>query len=423
MSDQPSQVDFSSTTERVLSIDVFRGLTMLVMIFANNLDMAGIREVPNWLKHAVYAIPTIPADKVDHITFVDVIAPAFLFIVGAAIPLAHRARQQRGETVAGFLLHVVIRAAGLMIMGVYIGNMRSKNVCPEVVSHATWSVLMLLSLTMVWNSYPKAAGWRRGLFVAMRVAGLGVLIWLAVIYHRQDNDRLLAFNHRAWHVVGTIGWTYLVASLVYVVFRRQMAGVAACVGLLVLLWMADKGGALNRVYVLTVIDRYISLGSLIGANGAIAVAGVLVGMLFADDSPARSHGRRIRWILAMGMIAFLAGLMLQPIYGLSKPRTTPSWIFYSVTICCVSYVLLYWLIDARGRRRWTWFALPAGRNPLVAYFLHYLIHPLSIVLGIVWLNDHLNVGWPGIARTLGVTVVLGVLLTEVLTRLKVRVRL
>ena len=95
---EPLQPDLASASRRVLSIDVFRGLTMLVMIFANDLDMAHIQDVPNWMKHAVYATPKIPADKVNHITFVDVLAPAFLFIVGSAIPLAFRKRLLRGDS-------------------------------------------------------------------------------------------------------------------------------------------------------------------------------------------------------------------------------------------------------------------------------------------------------------------------------------
>src|SRR3990172_5485978 len=63
--------------ERVFSIDVFRGLTMLLMIFVNELDMADIKEVPWWMKHASFSTRTP-----DYMTFPDVIAPAFLFIVG-----------------------------------------------------------------------------------------------------------------------------------------------------------------------------------------------------------------------------------------------------------------------------------------------------------------------------------------------------
>ncbi len=64
------------TTQRILSIDVFRGITILVMIFVN--DVAGVSGIPGWMKH-------VSADA-DAMTFVDVVFPAFLFIVGMSLP-------------------------------------------------------------------------------------------------------------------------------------------------------------------------------------------------------------------------------------------------------------------------------------------------------------------------------------------------
>ena len=57
--------------QRILSIDAFRGITILVMIFVN--ELAGIHDIPEWMKH-------MPADA-DAMSFVDVVFPAFLFIV------------------------------------------------------------------------------------------------------------------------------------------------------------------------------------------------------------------------------------------------------------------------------------------------------------------------------------------------------
>lgn len=420
----PSQPDLASVSKRVLSIDVFRSLTMLVMIFANDLDMAHIRDVPNWMKHASLAVPKIPHDLINHITFVDVISGAFLFIVGAAIPLSLCNRQMKGEPGWQTAGHVLLRTVSLLIMGVFMGNMRAKEVVDPIgISHAAWSVLMLLGLTLVWNNYPKAAGWRRGAFAALRLVGIALLVGLAIIYRKHSGDKLVGLKLTNWFVLGTIGWAYLVACVVYALFRRRIAGVAVGAGLMVGLWVADHEGALSKLHLLDGIRRYVSLGNTIGASAFITAAGMMVGMLFTEGSPARSAGRRIQWIAVIGLLAFVAGLVLQPVYGLSRPRNTPACSLYSIAICCGLYALMYWIIDVRGYRRWTGFALPAGRNSLVAYFLHYLIHPLSIVLGIEWLNGYLNAGWVGIARALGVTVVLGIVLTDVLTRLRVRLRL
>ena len=66
------------SNQRILSIDAFRGITIFVMIFVN--ELAGIRDIPQWMKH-------MPADA-DAMSFVDVVFPAFLFIVGMSIPFA-----------------------------------------------------------------------------------------------------------------------------------------------------------------------------------------------------------------------------------------------------------------------------------------------------------------------------------------------
>ena len=35
--------------QRILSVDAFRGITILVMVFVN--ELAGIRDIPQWMKH------------------------------------------------------------------------------------------------------------------------------------------------------------------------------------------------------------------------------------------------------------------------------------------------------------------------------------------------------------------------------------
>jgi len=69
--------------QRIASIDAFRGLTILVMVFVNQL--AGVSGVPQWARH-------MKADA-DAMSFVDVVFPAFLFIVGMSIPFALNQRQ------------------------------------------------------------------------------------------------------------------------------------------------------------------------------------------------------------------------------------------------------------------------------------------------------------------------------------------
>ena len=98
--------------QRVDSIDVFRGLTIVLMIFVNT--VAGVKNIPLWLKHA-------PAD-VDGMTLPDIVFPAFLFIVGMAIPFAIRAREKKGQTKFEIWKHIIIRTIGLLTLGFFMVN-------------------------------------------------------------------------------------------------------------------------------------------------------------------------------------------------------------------------------------------------------------------------------------------------------------
>src|ERR1039458_7202466 len=62
----------SSALARLSSLDAFRGLVILTMTLVNYL--AGVKNIPAWAKH-------MPESK-DGYTFVDVVFPGFLFLVG-----------------------------------------------------------------------------------------------------------------------------------------------------------------------------------------------------------------------------------------------------------------------------------------------------------------------------------------------------
>src|SRR5437870_5791162 len=78
---------------RVLSVDVLRGIVMFTMVFVN--DTYGARGTPWWLKHWSDLGREFGPNGM---TFVDVVFPAFLFIVGISIPLAIENRRSKGDS-------------------------------------------------------------------------------------------------------------------------------------------------------------------------------------------------------------------------------------------------------------------------------------------------------------------------------------
>src|SRR5579885_2576564 len=71
---------------RIASVDALRGLTILLMVFVNDLG----RGAPSWMHH-------IQPPNADGMTLADVVFPTFLFIVGVSIPLALERARAAGE--------------------------------------------------------------------------------------------------------------------------------------------------------------------------------------------------------------------------------------------------------------------------------------------------------------------------------------
>src|SRR4051794_40242697 len=99
-------------TPRITSIDALRGLVMFTMIYVNDVAGAG-KVVPNWMVHF-----SDRHKRGSGMTFVDVVFPAFLFIVGMSIPFALRGRLARGEPWWRIGAHVLSRTAALLMLGI-----------------------------------------------------------------------------------------------------------------------------------------------------------------------------------------------------------------------------------------------------------------------------------------------------------------
>ena len=83
------------SSERIISIDIMRGLTLLLMLFVNDLNMD---VAPAWLGH-------MKADF-DGMGLADWVFPGFLFIVGMSIPFAFSNRFSRGDQNTDISRHI-----------------------------------------------------------------------------------------------------------------------------------------------------------------------------------------------------------------------------------------------------------------------------------------------------------------------------
>src|SRR5277367_5865309 len=118
---------------RVVSIDIFRGLTLLVMIFVN--DLSSVHGLPWWTYHA--------HASQDVMTYVDMVFPFFLFIVGMSMPLAVTQRLKKNSSIASLWLHVLSRSAGLVVLGLILANAEKADAARMGLNPNVWALLGL----------------------------------------------------------------------------------------------------------------------------------------------------------------------------------------------------------------------------------------------------------------------------------------
>ena len=376
--------------KRVASIDIFRGLTMLVMIFVN--DLAGVRKLPWWTYH-------MPGN-VSGMTYVDVVFPAFLFIVGLSIPLAIATRLRKFPSTPRLWTHVLARSAGLIIIGVALANADKGNASRMGITPNTWSFLVLLSAILFWAVYPT------GRVRLLRYVGLAGLIVLFAIFRRTTTSGHTAWlDISYWEILGLIGWTYLAVCILYIPTRRWKW--APLVWLIVLIVLNTLASA-NRIPGVDSLPFYLWPFNN-GAFCLMAMAGIVTTQIAGDG----------RWKLpCFGIALLLAGWLVSPL-GISKINATPSWALYSAGISVLIFGALHWICDVRGRTAWAAFSRAAGENTLLTYLLPDLFY---FAVGTRWLPPVLQSGWPGVLRCAVFTACI-LALSTALTRMHVRLHL
>lgn len=358
---------------RIASIDALRGLTILVMIFVN--DLAGVNGVPTWMKHM--------APEADGMTFVDVVFPAFLFIVGMSVPLALGRRLDRGVRPGILWRHILTRTLGLLVIGVYMVN--TEAIWDRDWGSNVWIFCMYLAVVTVWNEAPREPVFARRTAIGVRMAGIATLAVLAVLYRGTSDPGFIEMQTSWWGILGLIGWAYLVACTVYMIFRRNDA---AMMGMVAILYCVYLAGQTDFFAGIPVIPDYVDIGGMLGSHAAIVLSGIILGMILRPDSPIQTHGRRIRWGLLYGLGLFAAGTMLHSLHDLhnafivNKNMATPPWCLICSAFTAWLWTGIYWLMDVRGWTRWAAILAPAGQNPLFAYILAPILYVIFSLTGL-----------------------------------------
>lgn len=350
---------------RILSIDIMRGLTLVLMLFVNDLYMPG---VPAWLGHR--------AASFDGMGLADWVFPGFLFMVGMAIPFSIGKRISEGQTTISIARHIVIRTVSLLIIGVLMLN--SGRVNPEFTGFGKnlWAILMYTGVFLIWNSY-KENDKNFFTIAGLRLAGIALLVFLVFKFRSgvfENNGSLIT---SWWGILGLIGWGYLVSAFVYLASRDNILNTTVAFLFFLAMNILAKLDLLNY---LNPLKPY--LGVIIEGNVPLIVISGMLTTLILKKYSGSGYLKSIATIVTIGILSIVAGFILRKWFIISKIQATPSWGLICNGISMMLFALLYWITDIKKQTKWSLFLKPAGENSLTTYLapdiLYYLIWSTGI---------------------------------------------
>ncbi len=301
-----------TTQERLLSLDVFRGLTIASMILVNNPG--------TW--RAVYG-PLSHADWHGW-TSTDLIFPFFLFAVGVSIPLALAPRLDRHESWARLASRIGRRAVILFTLGLFLAGVPDFNPAtiriPGVLQRIAVCYLVAALLFLLTTARTQAA------VMAGALVGYWAVMTLVPVPGFGAGDLGKEGNLAAYLDRTLLGPHLWRASKVY-----------------------DPEGILSTLPAL-----------------ATTLAGVLTGhWLRSSSSPAT----KVWKMGAAGVVAILLGLLWNRWFPINKPLWTSSYVVFTAGAALLGLAACSWLVEIQ---RWRWWTSPFrvfGVNAIAAFVL------------------------------------------------------
>lgn len=354
-----------TSSKRVYSIDIMRGLTLLLMLFVNDLNM---HVAPSWLGH-------MDADF-DGMGLADWVFPGFLFIVGMAIPFAFKKRFERGDSLYDISRHIITRTVSLLIIGVLMLN--TGRVDPELtgIGKNLWALLMYIAVFLFWNDYPDKDK-RIFTVTGLKLAALAIFIILVFKFQsgKPENNGSLIIGW--WGILGLIGWGYLVSAFTYVLCRDSIIKTTLVVLLFLIL------NCLSGLNLLGFLDPVKPiLGVIIDGSNPLIVLTGLIGGLIIKKYTSSDYKKVILIFSGLGLFCLISGFVLRNWFIISKIKATPSWGMICSGISFLLFILIYWIVDVMNKKAWSGFLKPAGENSLTTYLAPDILYHLIWMTGI-----------------------------------------
>jgi predicted acyltransferase len=367
-----------STPQRVLSIDVLRGLTIALMILVN--DPGDWSHVYSQLDHAPW----------NGFTLTDFVFPNFLFIVGASTVFSIASRMAKGENRRTLALHMFRRAFTIFAIKMSLSafphfHMTHLRIFGVLTRIAICYLIAGLICLAVWNTRHRArtlaaitAALLIGYWALMRfvpVPGLGLASrWDAIPTHAipilDPVNNLAAwldrgFNAftRAWLHTGSLyNKTHDPEGLLSSIPAIATTLIGCLTGLLLRRVPHDHREA-------------VIVGSVSTESGVPSKA---ASSSWLGSATAVSSMHCLRLLVLSGLISLTLGLAWSPFFPINKNLWTSSYVLFSAGLSLLLLALCYWLIDIRRLNDkpfgkvllWPW--LVFGSNAITAFVLSNL---------------------------------------------------
>lgn len=315
-----------TSKQRILSVDVLRGLTIASMIIVNNPAVWGNQYAP--LKHAPW----------HGLTPTDLVFPFFIFIMGVSawFSLSRRKTENTGKAV----WHIVRRSVLIYLVGAsltFISRWANDNLSWE--TFRLMGVLQAISLTYLFGSLLLIGlKFKRLLAAAAALLGGWWIVQLVGNGFDLSPDNIIAVVDRALLGPGHMYKEKLLDGSAWIPFDPES--------------------------LLTTIPRvgHFLLGAFVGK------------IMLGDGGKADKLNRNF----IFGAIILIAGFLIQYGCPINKKVWTSSFALVTCGFASLLLALFYWLIDIREKKAWTGFFRVFGVNSLALFALASLT---SVAMG------------------------------------------
>jgi predicted acyltransferase len=391
-------------SQRIATIDILRALTMVLMIFVN--DLWSLKDIPAWLGHVERGV--------DGIGLADVVFPAFLFIVGLSLPYAINNRRKKGDNDLQLMTHILMRTIALLVMGVFLVNGETFNASATGMPRMFWNPIICIAFILIWNTYPES--WKKYVPIALRTIAVITLLILAIIYRGGQEGNIHRFSTSWWGILGLIGWAYFVSGTITVFAKNNFWVILGGWVFFCIVSMAGKAHLIPRE-IMTIIPSAISGGTLTG----LTMGGVLTTMIFQYFVKKGENLKMTYALLGFSALLVILSIITRPYWGLAKLGATPAWLFLCSAFTILAFIAIYWVADVSKKANWFDLIKPAGTATILCYLVPYLIYGIRNFLHIS-LPEVLRTGGVGLLKTF-LFAMLCVAVTGLLIRVGVRMKL